>query len=169
MVTTVAAAFLAPDAWLRRRARLRARLMAPESADLLDLIRVAVAAGVPVARALDDVGRRHPGLLAAELRRTGREIAIGVPRGEALDGLVARCDLPVVAAFAAAVRRSDRHGSPIAQALVALAADARADRARALADHAARAAPKIQLVIALLLVPGVLLLVAAALLAALTG
>lgn len=168
-VTVAAAAFLAPDAWLRRRARTRARRMAVEAADLLDLLRVAVAAGMPVARALDDVGRRHPGLLAAELRRAGREIAVGVPSEQALAGLVSRCDLPVVTALVAAMDRAARHGSPLAPVLVALAADARADRVRALADHAARAAPKIQLVIALLLVPGVLLLVAAALMAALTG
>ena len=44
----------------------------------------------------------------------------------------------------------------------------RARRAQAVSDRAARAAPKIQLVIALLLVPAVMLLVAAALLSALT-
>ncbi|MCW3050467.1 MAG: hypothetical protein JWO74_4751, partial [Solirubrobacterales bacterium] len=45
----------------------------------------------------------------------------------------------------------------------ALAADARARRARALQERAARAAPKIQLVVALLLVPAAMLVVGAAL------
>jgi hypothetical protein len=50
----------------------------------------------------------------------------------------------------------------------ALAADARARHARRLRERAARAAPKIQLVVALLLVPAVMLMVGAALATALT-
>lgn len=157
------AAFYVPDRWLVLRARRRARMMAVEVADVLDLLRVSVAAGQPSGRALVEVGRRHPGLLAVELRRAGREIEAGVRREAVLAALAARCPLPAVTALVAAIGRADLHGAPLAPALAALAADARADRVRLLADHAARAAPKIQLVIALLLVPAVLLLVAAAL------
>lgn len=162
-----AAAFLIPDHALRRRSAARARRIRRELADVLDLLRVAVASGLPVVRAMDEVGRRHPGLLAAELRRTGREVAVGVRRRDAFRALGERCPVPAVAALVAAIERADRHGAPLAPALAALALDARADRARALQDEAARAAPKIQLVIALMLVPGVLLLVGAALLGSL--
>ncbi len=161
------AGFFVPDRWLVLRARRRAAVMAVEVSDVLDLLRVAVAAGQTPGRAMGEVGRRHPGLLAAELRRVAREVAAGTPRGTALDGLAARCPLPTVVALVAAVHRADRHGVALAPSLAALAADARADRVRLLADHAARAAPKIQLVIALLLVPAVLLLVAAAMVSAL--
>ena len=61
------------------------------------------------------------------------------------------------------LRRADRLGAPPARALAALAEEARARQTRRAAERAARAAPKIQLVVALLLVPSVLLLVAAAL------
>jgi len=71
-----------------------------------------------------------------------------------------------VAALAAALRRAERHGAPLAGTLQAQAAEARAERARRIREHAAKAAPKIQLVVALLLVPSVLLLVAAALVGA---
>ena len=66
----------------------------------------------------------------------------------------------------AAIGRSERHGAPLAPALHALAADARAQRAQRVRERAARAAPKIQLVVALLLVPAVMLLVGACLSAA---
>ncbi|MDQ3675756.1 MAG: hypothetical protein M3401_02980, partial [Actinomycetota bacterium] len=56
-----------------------------------------------------------------------------------------------------------RHGAALAPALEALAVEARADQARRLHDEAARAAPKIQLVVALVLVPAVMLLVGAVL------
>ena len=67
----------------------------------------------------------------------------------------------------AALGRADRHGAPLGPALAALAADARADRSRTVREQASRAAPKIQLVVALLLVPAVMLLVGAAMAAAL--
>jgi tight adherence protein C len=159
--------FLAPDLHLRRRSRGRAARMATELADTLDLLRVAVEAGLAPARALAEVGRRHRGLLAAELRATAARLALGVPRHDAFATLAARCPLAPVAALVAALDRAERHGAPLAPALAALSTDARADRARAMRDRAARAAPKIQLVIALLLVPAVLLLVAAALAGAL--
>jgi tight adherence protein C len=163
LVASPAAGFLAPDAWLRRRARRRGARMAAELADVLDLLRVAVEAGLAPARALREVGHRHRGLLGSELRAAARRIALGVPHGEALDALEARCPLPAVTTLVAALRRAERHGAPLAPALVSLAADARAERTRALRDRAAKAGPKIQLVIALLLVPAVLLLVGAAL------
>ncbi len=68
----------------------------------------------------------------------------------------------------AALERTERHGAPLGPALAALAADARARRAQRLRERAARAAPKIQLVVALLLVPAVMLVVGAAMAGALT-
>ena len=166
LLAAPAAGFLAPDAWLRRRARTRGAAMARELPDVLDLLRVAVEAGLPVSRALADVGRRHPGALAAELRAAAGAIQLGMPRADALRAVPRRAPLPAVGAMVAAIERSERHGAPLSGALAALAADARADAARALAERAARAAPKLQLAVALLLVPAVLLLVAAGAVAA---
>jgi tight adherence protein C len=158
-----AAGFLAPDWWLARRARRRAARAGIELADVLDLLRVAVEAGLPVGRALEDVGRRRSGLVAAEVRAVAARLQLGVPRAEALQHLQRRLPLPAVAALTAAIGRADRHGAPLGPALDALAQEARAQRARALHEQAAAAAPRIQLAVALLLVPAVLLFVAAGL------
>ena len=155
------AGFLAPDAWLRRRAEARTAAMRRELPDVLDLLRVAIEAGLPPARALGDVGRRHAGLVASELRATASAIELGAPRRQALATLTDRAPLPAIAALVAALDRAERHGAPLSPALSALARQARADGARRLAERAARAAPKIQLVVALLLVPAVMLIVAA--------
>ena len=56
-----AAGVLAPDLALARRARSRAARMSLELADVLDLLRVAVQAGLPVGRALSEVGSRCGG------------------------------------------------------------------------------------------------------------
>ncbi len=164
-----AAAFLVPDLWLRRRTASRARAMDSELAGVLDLLRVAVAAGLSPRRALAEVGRRHPGVLAAELRACAGAIALGAPGHVALARLQRRCPCHGVPALVAAFDRAARLGASPAASLAAQAAGARARSARGHAERAARAAPKIQLVVALGLVPSVLLLVAAALAPAFMG
>jgi tight adherence protein C len=167
LVAAPACAFIAPDAVLARRARRRRTAIAAELADVLDLLHVATQAGLPPLRAIGEVGCRRRGVLAHELRATATRAALGVPRNQALERLTRRCPDDGVAALVAAMRRTERHGAPLGPALHALAADARAQRAQRLRERAARAAPKIQLVVALLLVPATMLLVAAALTAAL--
>jgi tight adherence protein C len=162
-----AAGFLPPAAALARRPRGRAARVRHELADVFDLLRVAVEAGLPIGRALAEVARRCRGVLASEIGAAAVRMQLGTARSEALDALVARCPVDGVAALAAAIARADRHGAALAPALQALAAEARAEQARRLRDDAARAAPKIQLVVALLLVPAVMLLVAAVLVQAL--
>ena len=169
LLAAPAAGFLAPDLHLRRRARARGRAIEAELADVLDLLRVAVAAGLAPRRALAEVGGRHPGLLAAELRRAARRASLGIPGAHAIDELEQRAPAVGIAPLAAALRRAERHGAPLAPTLAAQAQEARARGAQRRAEAAARAAPQIQLVVALLLVPAVMLLVAAALLPALAG
>jgi tight adherence protein C len=161
--------FLGPDVWLARRAAGRARHMRRELPALLDLLRVGTESGVSLAEGMAAVGARTHGPLAAEWRSVGRQVALGVPLGRALAGMVERAPLPEVRALVAALERARRHGTPLAETLAAQARDARFALARHAREEAARAGPKIQLVVALLLVPSVLLLVAAALLAALVG
>jgi tight adherence protein C len=158
-----AAGFLVLDAWLIVRARRRSHVIAIELPDVLDLLRVALEAGLSPTRALQEVGRRHRGVLAAELSRAAARTGVGVSRADALQQLSRRAPCEGVAALVTVLDRADRLGAPPAEALAALATDARQARGRARAEAAARAAPKIQLVVALLLVPSVMLLVAAAL------
>jgi tight adherence protein C len=162
-----AAGFVAPDLWLARRARERAAAIRRELPAMLDLLRVSVEAGLSLAAALGEVGERTRGPLAREWRAVGRECLLGVPLGHSLAALRQRAPLPEVDALAAALERAARHGAPLAATLEAQAREARAARGRRIQEQAARASPKIQLVVALLLVPSVLLLVAAALTAAL--
>ncbi len=163
LVAAPPAGYVAPELVLARRARARERRIADEIADVLDLLRVAVGAGLPVGRAIGEVGRRMRGVLADELAAAAVRLQLGAARSAVLRDLVARCPGAGVATLAAAIARSDRHGAPLAPALTALAAEARAEQSRRLRDDAARAAPKIQLVVALVLVPAVMLLVGAVL------
>jgi tight adherence protein C len=162
-----AAGFLLPDLWLSRLAAERARRVRRELPALLDLLRVTVEAGGSLPEALRSVGERADGPLAREWRTVGRELALGVPLDSALAAMGERVPIPEVQALVAALERARRHGAPLAGTLSAQARTARFALARRIRDDAARAGPKIQLVVALLLVPSVLLLVAAALASAL--
>lgn len=158
-----AAGFLALDAWLVLRTRRRMQAVAVELPDVIDLLRVGLEAGLAPVRALEEVGRRHHGVLASELAHAAARCAVGVTRREALDRLRRRAPAEGVAAVTTVLERADRLGAPPAEELAALARDAREGRARARSEAAARAAPKIQLIVALLLVPSVMLLITAAL------
>ena len=161
--------FLAPDVWLARQAARRAAAAARALPEMLELLRVTVDAGSSPAAALGAVGARADGPLAAEWRAVAAEVALGVPLAEALAGMGERLPTPEVRALAGTLERTRRHGVPLSATLAAQARDARLALRRRVQEDAARAGPKIQLVVALLLVPSVLLLVAAALVSALVG
>jgi len=161
------AGFLAPDLWLGRLATERARRVRRELPALLDILRVTIEAGGSLAAALRAVGQRADGPLAREWVAAADEVALGVPLGRSLDDLSVRLPQPEIRTFVAALQRAARHGAPLAETLAAQARAARFALSRRIRDDAARAGPKLQLVVALLLVPSVLLLVAAALASAL--
>jgi tight adherence protein C len=169
VVLAPAAGFLAPDLWLARRASQRARLVRRELPVLLDMLRVSVDAGASLTAALAEVGGRARGPLAAEWEAVGRQAALGVPLTHALTEMGHRLPQPEVTALIGALDRARRHGAPLAATLASQARDSRVALRSAIREEAARAGPKIQLVVALLLVPSVLLMVAAALASALLG
>jgi tight adherence protein C len=159
------AGFVAPDAYLTRRASRRIDEAGRELPDMLDLLRVAVEAGMPPSRALGTVAAQFSGTLATEWRRASAEIALGAPADEALASVAERLPAEEIVSLVEALGRSRRHGVPLRQVLAAQSARARHRRRQKVREGAARAGPKIQLVVALLLVPSVLLMVAAAIVA----
>ena len=160
-----AAGFLAPDAWLEREGRRRRRRLVASLPDALDLLAVSAGSGRGAAAGLEQLARAGEGPLAEELRLTVAEVSCGVPLGRALAALRERVPGAELAGLVAAIERSRRFGSPLAEQLRRQSAGLRRDARRATEERAARAAPKIQLVVALVLVPSVLLMIAAALIA----
>jgi tight adherence protein C len=160
-----AAGFLLPDALLEREARRRQRRLLASLPDALDLLAIGSAAGRGPAAGLAEIARSGSGPLAEELRATVAELDCGQPLGEALAALRRRVPGSEIATLCASLERSRRLGSPLADQLRRQAESLRRDQRRAVEERAARAAPKIQLVVALVLVPSVLLMIAAALIA----
>lgn len=159
-----AAGFLGPDAWLERRARGRLRALRAGLPDALDLLAVGAAAGRSPLAGLAELGTGE-GPLARELATLSAESSCGLPQRDSLESLRRRAPVREVAAMCGVIERSRRYGSPLADQLRDQATALRAVQRRRIEEHAARAAPKIQLAVALLLVPSVLLIIAAGLLA----
>jgi tight adherence protein C len=160
-----AAGFFVPDALLEREARRRQRRLLAALPDALDLLAVSAGSGRGPAAGLEQLARAGEGPLAEELRLTVAELSCGVSLGAALASLRSRVPGSELATLVAAIERSRRFGSPLADQLRRQAGALRRDSRRAVEERAARAAPKIQLVVALVLVPSVLLMIAAALIA----
>jgi tight adherence protein C len=160
-----AAGFLVPDALLEREARRRRRRLLAALPDALDLLAVSAAAGRGPAAGIEQLARAEKGPLAEEMRVAAAELSCGTPLGAALGSLRRRVPGGEMASLAASIERSRRLGSPLADQLRRQASSLRREGSRAVEEHAARAAPKIQLVVALVLVPSVLLMIAAALIA----
>ena len=159
------AGFLLPDLLLVRRARRRHARIVAALPDSLDLLATVLGAGRTTGAALAAVAHWGRGPLAADLGLASRTMQAGASREEGLSLLRERIGGPEIASLTAGIERSFRLGSPLSEELRRQATDLRARHRRLIVEQASRAAPKIQLVIALILVPAVLLLVVAALVA----
>lgn len=155
----VAAGLAAPGRWLSRRARARRRALVRELPDLLDLLGICVEAGMSLDPALELSAGRLGGVLGDEIGVVLRDLALGTPRARAYRDLAERCDAPELARTVGALLQAEELGSPLSRALQGQAEALRELRRQDARERAARAAPKIQLVVATLMVPAVLLLV----------
>jgi tight adherence protein C len=102
---------------------------------------------------------RLPGALGDEVRTTLRELALGTPRRAAYRALADRAGAPELVQVVAALLQAEELGAPLSGAFAGQAEAVRAARRQGARDRAARAAPKIQLVVALVMVPAALILV----------
>ncbi len=159
------AGFIVPDALLEREARRRQRRLVGALPDALDLLAVSTTSGRSAAAGFEDLSKAADGPLADELRITVAELSCGQPISEALQSLRTRVPGSELATLVASLERSRRLGSPLADQLRRQSTALRRDQRRVVEERAARAAPKIQLVVALVLVPSVLLMIAAGLIA----
>jgi tight adherence protein C len=161
LTAAVLAGLVAGDRIRRRaRARMSRVRMAIERAlpDALDLLAGLVDAGAPLGLALAAVAPRVDGPLGAELEACASALG-GAGSRRAAFGLLRKSGSPDLARVGQALALADELGTGIAEQLRAQALvqrDLRRSRAR---ERAGTAAPKIALVIGLVLVPAALALV----------
>lgn len=148
----------------RRAEKLRLAHITDGVPEVVDLLVLAVGAGLTVPLALDAVSRRATGELADEL---GRAVAVsqrGHRLADALDDVPTRCGdavRPLIAALAA----SERYGAPLLDGLERVAADVRASRRRRADEAARKVSVKLLFPLVLCILPAFALLTVAPLIA----
>lgn len=145
--------------WLFTAVRSRQAQIERELPDFLDVLAVTVAAGLPFRVAMQRVSEHHDGPLSDELATTLREMQLGVPRRMALEALRARNRSDNVSSFVTALLQAEELGTPLADALRQISAEVRRERAQQVRRAAAKAQPKVSVVVTMTIVPGAIVLI----------
>ncbi|MEX2236486.1 MAG: type II secretion system F family protein [Dehalococcoidia bacterium] len=112
----VVSAFL-PYSFINTTAKRRRKLIFKALPDSMDLITTSVEAGLGLDAALAKVAEKSQSVLAEELGRALREMAIGRSRREALQEMAERADVPELLTFVGAVIQAEQMGVSLAQVL----------------------------------------------------
>jgi tight adherence protein C len=151
------------DYWLWIVANRRQDRLDRELPDFLDVLAVTVSAGLSFRRALERVASSSTGPLAEEMHTVLREMDIGVSRRRAFTHLRERNDAEALGSFVTAVLQAEELGVPLSQALTDLAAEVRRNFAQGVRRRAAKAGPKVSLVVTITIVPAAMLLIGSSL------
>ena len=127
--------------------------------DSLDLLTVAVEAGLGFDAALSHVARNTKGPLSSELHRALQEMQIGKSRGEALQGLADRSTVQDLRRFVAAMLQADRLGVPIGTVLRQQAKEMRVKRTQRAEEKAHKVPVRILFPTVLFLLPALFLVI----------
>ena len=160
MVTTVllalAAGVLLPNTLLTRLRNRRIANLNRAMADTLDLLVVCAEAGLGLESAIDrvaaDLRRANPSM-AMEFAQLAQEMRMLPDRGAALERFAERAEVDGLKRVAATLSQAMRYGTPLGQALRALAADERGLRMIRLEEKAARLPALLVLPLILFILP----------------
>lgn len=149
--------------WLHSTAAKRQQEIERELPDFLDVLGVTVAAGLSFRQAIERISEHHQGPIGAEMRTVLDEMRVGIPRREALLGLRERNQSEAIASVVTALLQAEELGVPLHDALQDISQDARREHAQAMKVAAAKATPKVSVVVTTTILPAALLLVGSAL------
>ena len=133
------AGWMTPRLAHRKASKARSAGFAQDLPEVVDLLVLALDAGLNIPLAVEAVGRRGTGPLAAEVAVAAREARRGRRLADALEEVAARCG-EQVRPLMALLASGERYGVPLAESLDRLAVDVRAARRRQ-AEEAARRLP----------------------------
>jgi tight adherence protein C len=130
-----------PLLWLRDQVKKRLLLVSRALPYHLDLLTLAVEAGLDFTGALGKVVERgRSGPLRDELQLVLKQLRVGRTREEALKGMIARVDLPQLTQFIRALIQADKMGTSLGKVLRIQSAQMRVERTQR-AEKLANQAP----------------------------
>jgi tight adherence protein B len=117
----LAAGLALPWLVLRHKQSLRSARIESQLASALESLANAMEVGLSLSQALETLARDMPAPLGPEFGQVVRELGMGLPLGEALDGLAQRAPLRDIEIFVAAVHIQYRTGGALGGVLRTLA------------------------------------------------
>jgi tight adherence protein C len=153
--------YLLPDWDLDRRAARRRGLVLMEIPTLLDMLTLATSAGMALEQALEEVSAGGQGVVSRELRVVMRELALGQRRNlaDALVGLAERLGTPEVDHVLNRMAAAYEQGLPLGQALQAQSEALRERQRLHIVEEGGKAAVRMLLPVALLILPALFVVV----------
>jgi len=155
--------WLQGDLRLAAQAKRRQDQIERDLPDFLDVLVVTVQAGLGFRDALGRVSDALGGPLGEECRIALRQMGYGQARRAAFQGIRERSDSESLGQFMTALLQAEELGAPLGEALSMIAGDLRKSFGQLARRRAARAAPRISVITVLIILPGVLVLMFAAL------
>ena len=155
--------WIATDISLAGTARRRQQAIDRALPDFLDIVAVSVSAGVSFRPALRRVAESLGGPMGEEAITALRHMELGSSRREAFLALRERNQSAFVAQFVTALLQAEELGVPLAESLVDISREMRREAYQRGRREAARAAPRVSLIVSMLIVPAALILIIAAL------
>ena len=153
--------WFAPEIWLSRQGRLRQERIERDLPDFLDILAVTVRAGLGYRSALQRVAESMGGPAGEEILTALRQMDLGATRRQAFLTLRTRNASESLSTFVGAQLQAEELGVPLSEALNDIALDMRRSTAQAARRRAARAAPRVSLIVTTLIVPGSVVLILA--------
>lgn len=117
--------FMLPDVFIAQRGRKRQAEIRKALPETLDLLAIAVGAGMGLEAAIELVIQRLPGALGEEFHRILQELSLGVARREAFGSLRTRTEVDELSTFALILTQADALGTPLSVVLKSQAAEMR--------------------------------------------
>jgi tight adherence protein C len=131
--------YLLPSMRLARAEKRRLAGLVADLPDVVDLLVLAVGAGLTVQLAVAAVAKRATGPLGAELGRVIEEVTLGRRLADSLDDVPQRAG-EAVRPLCGTLAAAERYGAPLGSSLERLATEVRRDRRRR-AEESARKLP----------------------------
>ena len=151
--------WLTPDTAVAHRAEARQRRIRDDLPDSLDQLTICVEAGLAFDAGLARVAQTGDGPLAAEIGRVIQDVQLGMPRGDALERLLERTDVPELRQFVHAIHQAEVYGVPVARALRAQAAEQRQRRCSRAEERAQKVPVKLVFPLVLCILPALFVVV----------
>jgi tight adherence protein C len=153
-VAGLVAGFVAPDRQLEWRLAARRTACLMELPTLLDILTIAASAGLAIEQALAHAAEHGAGVVAGELRRASREMALGQRTfAEAMAAMAERNALPELTAFADQLRASHEQGTPLVQTLSIQAESLRERKRLRILEEGGKASVRMLVPVALFILP----------------